>query len=218
MRKDGQIAITYRTGETTIEKLLHRLRQAGVGIGDLATEEPDLEDVFVALTSGLIKEGTWQLASRPGEYRPLHQAGRGPRQRRLLNALDHVNALADASPGFVWRLKGEGNNATDIRPFRRSPMAINMSVWESVEALAAFAYRNMDHRGVMRRRREWFEEMKVYMALWWIPAGTLPTLEDAKAKLELLERLGPTPDAFTFKQPFPPPSGVAVKPVLDECA
>jgi hypothetical protein len=70
----------------------------------------------------------------------------------------------------------------------------------------------------MRRRREWFEEMKTYMVLWWIPAGSLPTTEEAKAKLALLEKLGPTLEAFTFKQPFPPPSGIAVNPVLDECA
>ena len=70
----------------------------------------------------------------------------------------------------------------------------------------------------MRRRREWFEEMKIYMALWWVPAGTLPTIEDAKAKLALLERLGPTQEAFTFRQPFAAPSGDDVAPVLDECA
>jgi hypothetical protein len=142
-----------------------------------------------------------------------------PANADFVNALDHVNALAEASPGFVWRLKGEGNNATDIKPSQTDPnLAINMSVWESIDALAAFVYRNMDHRGVMRRRREWFEEMKVYMALWWVPAGTAPTVEQAMAKLELLERLGPTPEAFTFKQPFAPPSGVGVAPILDECA
>jgi hypothetical protein len=142
-----------------------------------------------------------------------------PANADFMAALDHVNALAEASPGFVWRLKGEGNNATDIKPSQSDPnLAINMSVWENVEALAAFVYRNMDHRGVMRRRREWFEEMKVYMALWWIPAGTLPTVEEAMAKLAVLEKLGSTPDAFTFKQPFAPPTGIEVKPVLDECA
>ena len=142
-----------------------------------------------------------------------------PANADFVNALDHVNALAEASPGFVWRLTGDGNNATDIKPFPDDPnMAINMSVWESIDALAAFVYRNMDHRGVMRRRREWFEERQVYMALWWVPAGTLPTIEDAKAKLELLERLGPTAEAFTFRQPFAAPSGDDVAPVLDECA
>lgn len=142
-----------------------------------------------------------------------------PANADFVNALDQVNALAEASPGFVWRLTGDGNNATDIKPFPDDPnMAINMSVWESVDALAAFVYRNMDHRGVMRRRREWFEERQVYMALWWIPAGTLPTIEDAKAKLALLETLGPTAEAFTFRQPFAAPSGDDVAPVLDECA
>ena len=131
--------------------------------------------------------------------------------------LDRINALADGLSGFVWRLKGEGNNATDIRPFPDPMLAINMSVWDSVEALAAFAYRNMEHRSIMRRRREWFEEMPVYMVLWWIPAGALPTLDDAKAKLALLEQLGSTADAFTFKQPFPAPDGAVVKPVLEEC-
>lgn len=142
-----------------------------------------------------------------------------PANADFVNALDQVNALAEASPGFVWRLTGDGNNATDIKPFPDDPnMAINMSVWESVDALAAFVYRNMDHRGVMRRRREWFEEMNVYMALWWVPAGTLPTIKDAKARLALLEKLGPTAEAFTFRQPFAAPSGDDVKPVLDECA
>lgn len=158
----------------------------------------------------------WHLAQvNVGRFRkPVED----PANADFVNALDHVNALAEASPGFIWRLTGEGNNATDIRPYEDPHMAINLSVWENIDQLAAFVYRNMDHRGVMRRRREWFEEMKVYMALWWIPAGTLPTVEDAKAKLALLEKLGPTLEAFTFKQPFAPPSGIAVNPVLDECA
>ncbi len=142
-----------------------------------------------------------------------------PANADFVNALDAVNALAEASRGFVWRLTGAGNSATDIRPWGDEPnLAINMSVWESVDALAAFVYRTMDHRSLMRRRREWFEEMPVYMALWWIPAGTLPTVEDARARLELLTRLGPTPAAFTFRQPFAPPLGDAIQPVLDECA
>ncbi len=141
-----------------------------------------------------------------------------PANADFMNALDHVNALAEASPGFVWRLTGEGNNATDLKPYDDPNIAVNMSVWESVDALAAFVYRNMDHRGVMRRRREWFEETPVYMALWWIPAGAVPTVEEAKAKLALLEKLGPTAEAFTFKQPFAAPSGDDVAPVLDECA
>jgi hypothetical protein len=141
-----------------------------------------------------------------------------PDNADFMGNLDRVNAIAEASPGFIWRLKGEGNDATDLRAFADPMVAINMSVWESVEALAAFAYRNMDHRSIMRRRREWFDEMQVYMVLWWIPAGALPTLDDARSKLELLERLGPTADAFTFREPFPAPDASEQKPVLDECA
>ena len=136
----------------------------------------------------------------------------------FMNNLDRVNALAEASPGFIWRLTGEGNNATDIRVFDDPAMAINMSVWTDVEVLAAFAYRHPEHRTIMRRRKEWFEETKVYMVLWWIPAGTIPTLAEAKDRLARLERLGPTPDAFTFKQPFPAPNGPTVRSVLEECS
>jgi heme-degrading monooxygenase HmoA len=158
----------------------------------------------------------WHLAQvNIGRFRkPVEDAANAD----FVNALDHVNALAEAAPGFVWRLTGDGNSATDLKPFDDPNMAINMSVWESVDALAAFVYRNLDHRGVMRRRREWFEEMPVYMALWWIPAGSVPTVEDAKARLALLEANGPTAEAFTFRQPFAAPSGDAVRPVLDRCA
>ena len=136
----------------------------------------------------------------------------------FLNALDRVNALAESSPGFVWRLTGEGNDATDLKAFDDPNMAINMSVWESLEALGAFVYRNSEHRSVMRRRREWFEETPVYMALWWTPKGRLPTVEDARAKLALLEERGPTAEAFTFREPFPAPAGDDVAPILDACA
>lgn len=133
--------------------------------------------------------------------------------------LDRVNAIADAAPGFVWRLTGQGNDATDIRP---SPddalMAMNMSVWESLAALGAFVYRS-DHLPVMRRRAEWFEKMELYMALWWVPAGCRPTMEEGLARLDTLRRLGPTAEAFTFRDPFPAPdAGEAPPAVLDECA
>lgn len=118
-------------------------------------------------------------------------------------ALDPINAIADDAPGFVWRLQDEGGDATAIRPFEDESLMINMSVWESREALWRFVY-DSDHLAVMRRRREWFERMGLYMALWWLPAGTLPTLEDAKQRLAALEENGPTPYSFTFKRPFSP--------------
>jgi heme-degrading monooxygenase HmoA len=112
-------------------------------------------------------------------------------------ALDEVNALADVAPGFVWRMAGEGENDDPNT-------TINMTVWESIEALAAFAYRNTTHRGVMRRRDEWFIEIADRLALWWIPAGSIPTLSEGRAKLERIGRLGPTQDAFDFKRPYWP--------------
>lgn len=113
-------------------------------------------------------------------------------------ALDQVNAVAEASPGFVWRMTGEGENDDP-------DLTINMTVWESIEQLSAFAYRNLTHRGVMRRKEEWFVETPAYLALWWIPAGTVPTLREGQAKLELIARRGPTQAAFDFRNPFPMP-------------
>jgi hypothetical protein len=119
--------------------------------------------------------------------------------------LDAVNALADASPGFIWRLKDESGNATAIPAFDDPRMIINMSVWESLEALRDYAYRS-DHSKVLTRRREWFEKLDwPHLALWWLPAGTLPTVEEAKRRLQILAERGPTPDAFTFRDRFPVP-------------
>jgi hypothetical protein len=141
-----------------------------------------------------------------------------PANADFMNALDEVNAIAEAQDGFLWRLKGEGDSAVDLRPFPDPQVVVNMSLWRDLESLAAFAYRNPAHRAIMRRRREWFEEMDVYMALWWVEAGRLPAVEDGKAALERLARLGPTPAAFTFKTPFPAPGERHVRPVLDACA
>ncbi len=133
-------------------------------------------------------------------------------------ALDPVNALADASAGFVWRLVGEAGDATDLRPFDDPDMLINMSVWESLEALAEFVYRQPLHRGIMRRRNEFFTRPEVFLALWWVPAGHRPTIAEGLERLETLGRDGPTPRAFTFRKPFGPPGGMSAAPVLDECA
>lgn len=136
----------------------------------------------------------------------------------FMNALDTVNKTAEAQPGFVWRFTGEGGNAVDVRAFDDPNIVLNMSVWEDMETLAAFAYRNEAHRSIMRRRREWFEEIEFYLVLWWVEADHRPTIEEAKERLDLLRRKGPTAQAFTFKRPFPAPDGAAVRPVLDRCA
>jgi hypothetical protein len=143
-----------------------------------------------------------------------------PELKAFVDNLDRINALAEASPGFVWRLKGDGNNATDIRPYEDDPMmAVNLSVWTDLASLGAYVYRS-GHVEIMRRRREFFEvPTEAFMALWWVEAGHIPTLEEAIERLEHLRRHGPTPYAFSFRQPFPPAADAApVAPVLDECA
>ena len=122
----------------------------------------------------------------------------------FVEALDPVNEIADAAPGFVWRLQTEEGNATSIHIFEDDLMLVNMSVWESVEALADFVYRS-GHIDIMRRRREWATRMvEAHMCLWWIPSGTTPTLEEAVDRLDHLRDEGPTPRAFTFKKRFSP--------------
>ena len=128
-----------------------------------------------------------------------------PAMADFMGALDRINALAEASPGFVWRLKTDAGNATDIKVTDDPLFIINMSVWESVEALFEFVYRSA-HTPVMGRRREWFEQPgEAYMVLWWVPAGQVPTTEEALTRLAHLRAYGPSPHAFTFKERHPPP-------------
>jgi hypothetical protein len=128
-----------------------------------------------------------------------------PRLADFVALLDEVNALAERSPGFVWRLQGPGGNATDVRVGDDPRVIVNLTVWESVDELFAFTYRS-GHREVFARRFEWFERWDgPSVVLWWHPAGTTPTVEEAFRRLGLLAELGPTPDAFTFKQRFPAP-------------
>jgi len=121
--------------------------------------------------------------------------------------LEAVNALADAAPGFVWRMQTEDGDATAVRGFGDDRLIVNMSVWTSVEALAAYVYSG-HHREVMARRREWFSRVReAFQVMWWIPDGTIPTVTEAEERLERLRRHGPTPHAFTFRSPFPAPDG-----------
>jgi Domain of unknown function (DUF3291) len=128
-----------------------------------------------------------------------------PALAEFVAGLEPVNALADGSPGFVWRLQTEEGDATGIRAFGDDRLIVNLSVWTSLEALRAFVYGG-GHLAVMRRRREWFERMGgAFLALWWVPAGHVPSVAEAEERLERLRRLGPTPDAFSFRTHFPPP-------------
>jgi hypothetical protein len=117
--------------------------------------------------------------------------------------LDRINGLGDASPGFVWRLQDESGSATSIRAFDDPRMAVNLTVWESIEALRQYAYRSV-HVDFLRRRREWFVPLDgPSLVLWWVPAGHRPTIAEARERLDRLAAEGPTPDAFTLKNPFP---------------
>jgi hypothetical protein len=138
-----------------------------------------------------------------GRFRaPIHD----PIMAGFRTQLDPINALADRSPGFVWRLQTEDGNATAIRPYADDQlMAINMSVWESLESLQQFVYKSA-HVGTLRARKEWFEPIEgPGLALWWIPVGHIPTVAEARERLQHLKEHGPTPHAFTFRTPFPAP-------------
>jgi hypothetical protein len=128
-----------------------------------------------------------------------------PKIAEFLAQLDRVNALADAAPGFQWRLQSSSGNATDV-PYNDDPFVlVNLSVWESVETLRDYVYRSQ-HVQVMRDRAKWFEKMeKPHYCLWWVPAGHIPTVTEARERLEHYQERGATPRSFWFSQPFDAP-------------
>jgi len=134
--------------------------------------------------------------------------------------LERINAVAEATPGFVWRLQTEEGDATAIRPFDNENMLVNMSVWKDIESLRRYVYHSA-HVEVMRRRREWFEPMReAFLVLWWVPPGHRPSIAEAIARLERLRRHGPSPEAFTFRHSFPQPGeawSAPQAPLGDEC-
>ncbi|MDX1562246.1 MAG: DUF3291 domain-containing protein [Gammaproteobacteria bacterium] len=145
----------------------------------------------------------WQLAQlniAKAKY-PLDD----PRMHGFVSQIDAVNALAERSPGFVWRLKTDTGNAADIEVGDDPLLVVNMSVWSSVEALSDFAYKSA-HRLVVANRKTWFEKPdQAYQVLWWVPAGHRPTTDQGFERLEALRKSGPSPAAFTFAARFPAP-------------
>jgi len=131
----------------------------------------------------------------------------GPVMKGFADQLDEINSLADGFEGFIWRLQSDEGDATSYRPFPDDDMMlINMSVWESVDALFEYTYKS-DHVKVMCDRAKWFEPLKeMHMVLWWIPEGHIPTEQEAIEKLTILQKNGPSEEAFTFKEHFPQPS------------
>lgn len=146
----------------------------------------------------------WQLA-QINVARLLRPEG-DPQVQEFFDELDRINSLADGSDGFIWRLKEEdGGNATGLSFSPDPNLIVNMSVWRDADALFAFTYRSA-HTPVMAKRRQWFERAsETYQALWWIEAGRRPTVEEGLAKLWLIDRYGPSAQAFGFKSQFPKP-------------
>ena len=127
-----------------------------------------------------------------------------PEMFEFVDNLENINALAEHSPGFVWRLQTEDGDATGI-DFFGADVLVNMSIWENVESLHSYVYKTA-HAKIMSRRKEWFNRVEeAYTVLWWTPEGTIPPLDEAKSKLELLKAQGPTTEAFSIKQAFPSP-------------
>lgn len=130
----------------------------------------------------------------------------GPMDSNIMHGfasrLEEINALADGYEGFVWRLQTEDGDATALRPYEDDRMLINMSVWETIDALWDYTYKSA-HVELLKSRKQWFEHMTdMFMCLWWIPAGTIPTTDDAKHRLAYLNQHGVSPYAFTFKKRF----------------
>jgi uncharacterized protein DUF3291 len=132
-----------------------------------------------------------------------------PEVAGFVATLEPINALADAAPGFIWRLKTDEGDATSIRVFADDQILLNMSVWESMDSLKRYVYQS-GHKEVLRRRREWADRFAgVQATMWWLRAGSIPDPTEAVERLDALQRLGPTEYAFTFQAPFDAPVEVA---------
>ena len=128
-----------------------------------------------------------------------------PIMQEFVENLDRVNALAESSAGFVWRLKDENNDATSFNPYNDEQVIINVSVWESIETLEGFVFKPF-HTEFLKRRREWFNAYgKAYTCMWWTPEGQFPTIEEAVAKLDYLQKNGASDVAFDFRNKLMPP-------------
>ena len=126
-----------------------------------------------------------------------------PVMQGFVARLEEINALAERTPGFVWRLQTEDGDATALRPYPDDAgILINLSVWSDLDSLREYVFRSL-HAEVMRQRREWFERFEgVYVALWWVPAGHRPSVQEAVDRIAHLRSHGPAPHAFTFAKPF----------------
>ncbi len=128
-----------------------------------------------------------------------------PIMQEFVENLERVNSIAEASEGFVWRLKDENNNATSMNPYDDEQVIINVSVWESFETLEHFMYQTI-HSEFLKRRKEWFQNFgTAHTAMWWIPAGKFPTIKEAVDQLDYLQKNGASEKVFDFRNKFPAP-------------
>ncbi len=126
-----------------------------------------------------------------------------PVMEGFVSQLERINAIAEQTPGFVWRLQTAEGDATALRPYDDPMLLVNMSVWESLAALHGYVYKS-PHVGPLRERKSWFETpTEPILVLWWVPAGHTPTVDEAKTRLDHLRAHGPTAQAFTFRHAFP---------------
>lgn len=129
-----------------------------------------------------------------------------PTMKGFVDQIDKINVLAEQAEGFIWRLQGYDGDATSINAFDDPNLIINMSVWVDIESLKTYVYKTA-HVELIRDRAEWFSKIdKVQQALWWIPKGDIPSIEEGKSKLALLEKNGPSQNAFTFSNSKEKPS------------
>ena len=132
-----------------------------------------------------------------------------PQMSEFKNNLDRINALAEASEGFIWRLKDDNNNATSIKVFEDDFMLINMSVWKDIDVLYKYVYESA-HMEYLKNRKAWFEKLAdKYMALWWIPESHIPTPLEAIERINHIRQFGETAFAFGFKKRFTPEEAIS---------
>ena len=144
----------------------------------------------------------WQLAQL--NIARVRAPLEAPEMSGFADNLDAINALADGSPGFVWRWITPEGDTSEERVFGAGVL-VNLSVWESLDALRAFAY-STRHADFLRRRREWFHPLgAANLALWWVPTGHRPSVDEAGERLAQLHASGAGPAVFTFRENFPPP-------------
>lgn len=146
----------------------------------------------------------WHLA-QINVARLLHPIDH-PATAGFVDLLEPVNAVADAAPGFVWRLQDDSGDATAIDAYGDPMLIINLSVWEDIDSLRAFTYDGL-HRQALQQRAEWFTGRDgPHLALWWVAAGHIPSIAEAVERLDILRARGPSPHAFTLVRPYPPPA------------